>query len=89
MVAVGNLVSVWTGVPGEDEQLFSVDFLHFFGLTWEKVLVGSEKTYTYHRFWDACFAVDSFERVQGTTIADLPVTPGGCTTQTRCNIIVG
>lgn len=86
---MGKLQAVWTGVPDDDEQSFTLEFLHSFGLTWEKVLVGAEKTYTYHRFWDACFAVNALERVDGMTIADLPVILGGCTAQTRCNIIVG
>jgi len=86
---VGKLVSVWTDLPDQTEALFATGFWEFFGQTWQEVLAGAEKTYSYHQFWDAYFAVTALKPVEGKTLADLPVVSGGGTAPLRCNIIVG
>lgn len=90
MLAVGKLTAVWVDLPDAgDGEFFKGDFGGFFGAPWEQVMVGAEKPFDYHRYWDGYFAVTALEDSPGLTLADLPVSVSGHTKQLYYNIIVG
>jgi len=90
VVAVGSLTAVWTDLPDqEDEMRFKKEFCRIFGAPWEELMVGADKPYDFHCFWDGFLAVSSMERISGVTVADLSTEVTGTTRQLGCNIIIG
>jgi len=85
---VGSLAAVWTEVPAaDDEGEFKRQFYHFFGAGWDEVMVGADRPFAHHRYWDGYFAVQSMDVVQGVTLDDLPRSGAGGAR--RCSVIVG
>lgn len=93
MVAVGKLSSVWLDLPGagvdlEEEELKDA-FGRFFGAPWGRVMVGAEKPFAYHRYWDGYFAVTGLQNSPELTLDELTTGVDGCTKPRYYNIIVG
>ncbi len=63
MVAVGNLRSIWTIAPDEIEDFTDLQnrFGQYFGRSWEDVMVGGNRPYSYYRDWDAYLAVEGMK----------------------------
>jgi len=69
---VGNLKSVWTDLPDPDEEAsFKETFYGYFGYAWEQVLLGAEKPFAHHRYWDGYWAVTDVQPDQGLTVSDV------------------
>ncbi len=86
MAAVGSLGEVWTEFPDGDEAEFKRYFACFFNAPWQQVMVGAEKPFAMHLYWDAYFSVRKITPVSSLTLADLTGVGQGLT---RFNIVVG
>jgi len=86
VIAVGNLGEVWMDLSAAGREEFQRDFARFFGAAWGLVMVGAEKPFDMHSYWDGYFAVRDIKPVNGLTLADLA---GPGQTVTRFNIVVG
>jgi len=86
VIAVGHLGEIWTDLPAKGKVEFQRDFTDFFGAAWELVMVGAEKPFAMHSYWDGYFAVREIKPLIGLTLDDL-AWPGQ--NVTRFNIVVG
>lgn len=86
MVAVGSLEKLWTELPDGDEEELKRHFACFFDADWQLVMVGAEKPFDIHLYWDAYFSVRKITPVSGLTLADLARAGQELT---RFNIVAG
>ncbi|WP_166512610.1 hypothetical protein [Desulfallas thermosapovorans] len=86
---MGNLKAVWTDLPDVDEEItFKKEFHRCFGCGWDKVMLGAEKPFDHHRYWDGYFAVASVAPGQGLTVLDVAVAGGDGIKPVCYNVIV-
>lgn len=72
MVAVSNLKAVWIDLPDADEEeTFKKEFHRCFGCSWDKVMLGAEKPFDHHRYWDGYLAVAGVVPCRGLTVLDV------------------
>jgi len=88
---VGNLKAVWTDLPDdlEDEDMVKTEFYRVFGGRWDNVLLGSEKPFDHHRYWDGYLAVTELQQSRGLTLSDLPLLDPSGKKVFRYNIVIG
>ncbi|WP_041285007.1 hypothetical protein [Desulfoscipio gibsoniae] len=86
---MGKLKAVWTDLPdADDEYTFKKEFNHHFGSSWDKVMLGAEKPFDQHRYWDGYFAVTDVVSSNGLTLLDV-TGAGGSGVKPLCyNVIV-
>ncbi len=84
---MGNFLSAWVDPPPEaGEKEYKREFARFFGANWEDVLVGAERPFQEHMYWDGYFAVRGLKKTTGLTLEELAGGAGGC--GVRCHHVL-
>jgi len=89
---VGNLKAVWTDLPDDlgDEDMVKTEFYRVFGGRWDNVLLGAEKPFDHHLYWDGYLAVTELRQSRGLlTLSDLPLLDPSGKKVFRYNIMIG
>ncbi|WP_347490312.1 hypothetical protein [Desulfoscipio sp. XC116] len=69
---MGKLKAVWTDLPdADDEVAFKKEFNRYFGADWDKLLLGADKPFDHHRYWDGYCAVADVLTGQVCTLLDV------------------
>lgn len=70
---MGNLGKVWVDIPDDIDSMEELQsyFNRFFGVSWNDVLVGAEKSFGHHASYDAYFAVKNLKAVTDMTVEQL------------------
>ncbi|MEW6574200.1 MAG: hypothetical protein AB1374_11270 [Bacillota bacterium] len=70
---MGNLEKMWLDIPKEfsEKEELAVAFQEHFGKPWSEVMIGAEKSLSYHAANNAYFAVSNLKPVENVTLSDL------------------
>lgn len=70
MVAVGSLKAVWPVEPEEFDGMTDLmdRFARYFRCRWEDAVVGGDRPFSEHRYWDAYLAVAGLAAPENTLL---------------------
>lgn len=73
MVAVGNIIRVWTAPPENPltKEELTLPFEQFFGRPWDDVMMDAALPFAHHSVWECYFAVAGLQPVEGLLLSEL------------------
>lgn len=82
---MGNLTGILVVEDFEQEEKIKDQVRQDFGLIWEQVVLGAERPFSYHIYYDVFLRVSNIRFKDAGTLLSLLSKPGFDT----CNIIIG
>ncbi|MEW6447117.1 MAG: hypothetical protein AB1426_03380 [Bacillota bacterium] len=70
---MGSLEKLWLEIPQDlsGQEELNTAFQDHFGKAWSEVLIGAEKSFSYHAANNAYFAVSDLKLVENLTLSNL------------------